>query len=90
VSAKQPAFIINKAGQTPGDSSIGQLFIGTILTSPVLYYGSITHCGSEQRISVFFNRALRDRADHHLTIMRSTSGNTGTSSANDEKQFAVK
>jgi hypothetical protein len=90
VSAKQPAFMINKAGRTPGDRSIGQLFIGTILTSPVLYYGSITHCGAEQRISVFFNRALRNSADHHLTIMRSTSGNAGTSSANNEKRAASK
>jgi len=52
VSAKQPAFVILVGGATPGDKPIGQLFIGTILSSPVLYYGSINHCGHEQRITL--------------------------------------
>jgi len=59
-------FVIIETGTTTGDKSLGHLFIGTILTSPVLYYGSINHCGPEQRITLFFNRALRDRSDHHL------------------------
>ncbi len=81
VLAKQPAFVINRARAVSGNKPIGYLFIGTILSSPVLYYGSINHCGADQRVSVFFNRSLRDRADHHLTIMRSTSGSPETSSA---------
>jgi len=84
VSAKQPAFVINETGTTSVDKSLGHLFIGTILTSPVLYYGSINHCGLEQRITLFFNRALRDRSDHHLTIMQSTSGQPEASSGGDE------
>jgi hypothetical protein len=84
VLAKQPAFVINETGTTSVDKSLGHLFIGTILTSPVLYYGSINHCGSEQRITLFFNRALRDRSDHHLTIMQSTSGQPEASSGGDE------
>lgn len=84
VSAKQPAFVINETGTTSVDKSLGHLFIGTILTSPVLYYGSINHCGPEQRITLFFNRALRDRSDHHLTIMQSTSRQHEASSGGDE------
>ena len=84
VSAKQPAFVINETGTTSVDKSLGHLFIGTILTSLVLYYGSINHCGPEQRITLFFNRALRDRSDHHLTIMQSTSGQPEASSGGDE------
>jgi len=74
VLAKQPAFVVNEAGKTSRDKSLGQLFIGTIFSSPVLYYGSINHCGREQRITVFFNRAIRDRSDHHLTITQSSFG----------------
>jgi hypothetical protein len=73
VLSTQPAFIMVEAGATPRSNPIGHLFIGTILSSPVLYYGSMNHCGSEQRIAVFYNRALRDRSDHHLTVMPSTS-----------------
>ncbi len=78
---KQPAFVINETGKASSDKSLGQLFIGTILSSPVLYYGSINHCGREQRITLFFNRALRDRSDHHLTIAKSTSGQLDVSHA---------
>ncbi len=84
VSAKQPAFVITETRTTSRDKSLGHLFIGTILSSPVLYYGSIKHCGHEQRITLFFNRALRDRSDHHLTITESTSGHPEASSASDE------
>ncbi len=80
VLAKQPAFVILVGGATPGDKPFGHLFIGKILSSPVLYFGSINHCGADQRIIVFFNRSLRDRADHHLTIMQSTSGHSDSSS----------
>ena len=81
MSPKQPAFVINETGKASSDKSLGQLFIGTILSSPVLYYGSINHCGREQRITLFFNRALRDRSDHHLTIAKSTSGQPDVSHA---------
>jgi len=74
VLAKQPAFVIIEAGTPSRDKSIGHLFIGTQLKSPVLYYGSLNHCGPTQRIKLFYNRALRDRSDHHLTIMKSISG----------------
>jgi len=74
VLAKQPEFVIFEAGTPSRDKSIGHLFIGTKLKSPVLYYGSVNHCGPAQRIKLFFNRALRDRSDHHLTIMQSVSG----------------
>jgi hypothetical protein len=74
VSAAQPAFVINETGKSPSSNSFGHLFIGSILSSPVLYYGTINHCGHEQRVKLFFNRALRDRTDHHLTIMQATSG----------------
>ena len=84
VSAKQPAFVINETGTTSRGKSVGYLFIGTILSSPVLYYGSVNHCGHEQRITLFFNRALRDRSDHHLTIMKSTSGQPDSSSGDDD------
>ncbi len=84
VLARQPAFVINEKGTASRDKSLGHLFIGTILSSPVLYYGSINHCGHEQRITLFFNRALRDQSDHHLTIMRSTSGQPDASSGSDE------
>jgi len=84
VLAKQPAFVIKETGTTSVDKSLGHLFIGTILSSPVLYYGSINHCGHEQWITLFFNRALRDRSDHHLTIMQSTSGQPEASSGGDE------
>jgi hypothetical protein len=70
LSPQQPAFIVV---QTPEGEPTGHLFIGTILTSPVLYYGSLSHCGNEQRVTVFYNRGLRDRSDHHLTVMPSTS-----------------
>ena len=83
VSAKQPAFVIRVSGATPNDKPIGQLFIGTILSSPILYYGSVNHCGHEQRITLFFNRALRDRSDHHMTIMKSNSGPSDTSSGDN-------
>jgi len=83
VLAKQPAFVVNETGKTSRDKSLGQLFIGTILSSPVLYYGSVNRCGREQRIKLFFNRALRDRSDHHLTIMQSTSGEPEASSGGD-------
>jgi len=74
VSPKQPAFIVVEAGGSSGGRPIGHLFIGTILSSPVLYYGSLNHCGPEQRMAGFYNRAIRDRSDHHLIIMPSTSG----------------
>jgi hypothetical protein len=70
LTPKQPAFVVV---QTAERKPVGHLFIGTILTSPVLYYGSLSHCGSEQRVAVFYNRGLRDRSDHHLTVMPSTS-----------------
>jgi hypothetical protein len=73
VSPNQPAFVINETRTSSRVKSLGHLFIGSILSSPVLYYGTINHCGHEQRIKLFFNRALRDRSDHHLTIMQSTS-----------------
>ncbi len=84
VSAKQPPFVINEIGTPSRGKPLGHLFIGSILTSPVLYYGSVTHCGHEQRITLFFNRALRDRSDHHLAIMQSTSGQPAASSGGDE------
>jgi hypothetical protein len=84
VSAKQPAFVINETGTPSRGKPLGHLFIGSILTSPVLYYGAVNHCGHEQRITLFFNRALRDRSDHHLAIMESTSGQPDASSGSDE------
>jgi hypothetical protein len=84
VSARQPAFVVVEAGASPGGKPIGHLFIGTILSSPVLYYGSLNHCGTEQRIAVFYNRALRDRSDHHLTVMPSTSAQPNTPYGEDE------
>lgn len=79
VSAKQPAFLVVEAGTSSHGRPIGHLFIGTILSSPVLYYGSVNHCDPEQRVAVFYNRALRDRTDSHLTIMPSTSAGTSSS-----------
>jgi hypothetical protein len=70
LTPKQPAFVVV---QTAEGKPVGHLFIGTILTSPVLYYGSLSHCGGEQRVAVFYNRGLRDRTDHHLIVMPSTS-----------------
>ena len=84
VLAKQPAFVITEIGTPSRGKPLGHLFIGSILTSPVLYYGAVNHCGHEQRITLFFNRALRDRSDHHLTITESTSGQPDASSASDE------
>ena len=84
VSAKQPAFVVVEAGASPGGEPIGHLFIGTIRSSPVLYFGSLNHCGTEQRIAVFYNRALRDRSDHHLTVMPSTSAQPHTRPGDDE------
>jgi hypothetical protein len=77
VLPRQPAFVIVEAGAAPNVNPLGHLFVGTILTSTVLYFGGINHCGSNQWISLFFNRALRDRSDHHLTIMQSTSEQPG-------------
>jgi hypothetical protein len=73
ISDKQPAFLIKEAGNSGNPAGIGHLFLGTILTSPVLYYGALNHCGPEQRVSVFYNRALRDPMDAHLLILKSTS-----------------
>ena len=84
VSANQPAFVINETGTSSTGKSLGHLFIGSIFSSPVLYYGTINHCGHEQRIKLFFNRALRDRSDHHLTIVQSTSGQPDAPSGGDE------
>jgi len=82
LSPKQPAFVVVEA--SPGGKPIGHLFIGTIPSSPVLYFGSLNHCGTEQWISVFYNRALRDRSDHHLTVMPSTSAQPHTRPGDDE------
>ncbi len=76
LSPKQPSFVVVEA--SPGGKPIGHLFIGTIPSSPVLYLGSLNHCGTEQWISVFYNRLLRDRSDHHLTVMPSTSAPPNT------------
>ncbi len=84
VSAKQPPFVINETGTPSRGRPIGHLFIGSILTSPALYLGSINHCGHEQRITLFFNRQLRDRSDHHLAINETTSGQPDASSGGDE------
>jgi hypothetical protein len=73
MTEKQPTFLILPMKGSPSSGPSGHLFIGTILSSPVLYYGSVKHCNHEQRVSVFFNRALRDRTDAHLIIMPSTS-----------------
>jgi hypothetical protein len=79
LTEKQPLFVILPAKAAPSGEPLGHLFLGSILTSPVLYYGSLRHCDHEQRINVFFNRALRDRSDHHLVILPSTSkGATST------------
>ena len=78
ISAKQPAFVVVETGAPAGGRPLGHLFIGTILSSPVLYYGAFHHCGSEHRLAVFFNRAIRDRSDHHLTVMPSTSAQPGS------------
>jgi hypothetical protein len=80
----RPAFVINETGKASRDKPFGHLFIGTTLNYPVLYYGTMNHCGPDQRITVFFNRALRDRADHHLTIMQSTSGQPDAPSGGGE------
>lgn len=61
-----PAFLLRVASGT--GEPMGHLFIGTRLSSPVLYFGALEHCGDEQRIVIFYNRALRDRSDHHLDI----------------------
>ncbi|MHC5536828.1 hypothetical protein ACYOEI_00980 [Singulisphaera rosea] len=84
ITAKQPAFALVEAEAASAGRAIGHLFIGSILTSPVLYYGSFVHCGTEQRVAVFFNRALRDRTDAHLTIMPSASTSQSQASADDE------
>ena len=47
------ADVITRDRDTSVDKSLGHLFIGTILTFPVLYYGSINHWGPEQRITLF-------------------------------------
>ena len=73
ITEKQPTFTILPTKEASSSGPSGQLFIGTILRSPMLYYGSLRHCGHDQRISVFFNRALRDRNDAHLIILPSTS-----------------
>ena len=70
-SDKQPSFVILESGSSSHGSSIGHMFVGTILSSPILYYGSLNHCNTDQRVVVFFNRGLRDRSDHHLSIVKS-------------------
>jgi hypothetical protein len=73
ISDKQPAFVIREKQGDRARRPLGHLFIGTILTSPVLYFGTLQHCGNDQWLSLFFNRGLRVGSDHHLAIMRSTS-----------------
>ncbi len=77
LTEKQPTFVIQPAKGNPGGEQLGCLFVGSILSSPVMYFGSIKHCDHEQRMSVFFNRALRDRSDHHLVILASISKGAG-------------
>jgi hypothetical protein len=69
---KQPAFIVVGPEGTSSDE-LGHVFVGSILTSPVLYYGAFKHCQKDHWISIFFNRALRDRSDDHFAILQSTS-----------------
>jgi hypothetical protein len=72
LTEKQPTFVVLGTEETSTEE-LGHLFIGSILTSPVLYYGSFKHCKKDHWISIFFNRALRDRSDDHFTILESTS-----------------
>jgi hypothetical protein len=72
LTEKQPAFVVVGAEGAPPDE-LGHLFVGSILTSPVLYYGAFKHCKKDHWVSIFFNRGLRDRSDDHFTILQSTS-----------------
>jgi hypothetical protein len=78
LSEKQPTFVIQLAKGNAGGDPLGCLFVGSILSSPVIYYGSFKHCDHDQRISVFFNRALRDRSDHHFVVLPAISKGAGS------------
>ena len=67
VSPNKTAFVILGSGATPNDEPIGQLFIGTILSSPVLYYRSV-NC-TEQRITLFLQSGTPRwfRSPHELS-----------------------
>ncbi len=74
MTEKQPAFLFFEARQAEDGRQLGHLFIGTILSSPVLYFGAINHCGVDQRVVVFFNRAFRMSTDPHLLLVRQVGG----------------
>ena len=74
VTEKQPAFLFFDARQAENVRQLGHLFIGTKPKSPVLYFGAINHCGDEQRVVVFFNRAFRMSMDPHLLLVRQVGG----------------
>ena len=68
VTDKQPAFLIFEASDHAKSRQVGHLFVGTIRTSPVLYFGELHHCGSAVRAAVFFNRAFRVSSDAQLVV----------------------
>jgi hypothetical protein len=70
VTEKQPAFLFFDARQAEDVQQLGHLFVGTKPKSPVLYFGAINHCGVEQRVVVFFNRAFRVSTDPHFLLVR--------------------
>ena len=69
VSAKQPAFVISETGTTSGGKSLGHLFIGTILTSPVLYLRLHKSLRSRAADHPLLQSGTPRSVDHHLTIM---------------------
>lgn len=72
LSEKHPAFLLVDAAEPA--IQVGQFFVGTHLQSPTLYYGAVTHCGTEYRLKVFFNRHWRSFGDPLLSIARSAGG----------------
>ncbi len=71
VDRKRPWFFLFDANEVNNSRQLGHLFVGAN-TGPVLYYGGLHHCGTEQRVAVFFNRALLKSTDPQLKIVPQT------------------
>ena len=72
LTEKQPSFLIKEAGNTQNPAGIGHLFINSkVLTSPVLYFGTLRSPRRKRRVKIYYNRALMDSADSHLVVRES-------------------
>jgi hypothetical protein len=71
---KRPRFLVFDASSAGGGTQLGHLFVGTIMTSPVLYFGAVRHCGDEDRVVGFFNRSFSSTTDPHLVLVPHAAG----------------